>query len=102
MNRPLQHDEPRAALVSFPVDAVCKIGNVDEQRLVSIAEQMPVAFRYNGFAHAVMMASPRDLEDFAVGFSRSEGIAETSADLQEISILQRDDGIAIDEWPMKP
>jgi FdhD protein len=94
MNRPLQCDTdiPR---VSIPVNAACSTGGVEERRLVSIAEETPVAFRYNGFAHAVMMATPDDLEDFAIGFSRSEGIIEARSDIKDISVQQHDDGISL-------
>jgi formate dehydrogenase assembly factor FdhD len=70
MNQPIQHDT-QAAVVSVPPDATCKVGNIDELRLSCIAEGMPISFRYNGFSHAVMMATPDHLQHFAVGFSRS-------------------------------
>jgi len=63
---------------------------------VCVAEETPVALRYSGFAHAVMMATPEDLDDFAVGFSLSEGIIEISSPLPDISISAGNGGITID------
>jgi len=60
------------------------------------AEEVPVAFSYGGVAYAVMMATPADLEDFAVGFSVTEGIAATAADIGGIGIRESGDGFELD------
>jgi FdhD protein len=95
MNQPLQHNT-QVGLVSVPVNAICETGGIDQRRLVCVAEESPIAFRYNGFAHAVMMATPDDLEDFAIGFSLSEGAIEVCSNVREISISRCDDGMTID------
>lgn len=64
--------------------------------LASVAEETPVAFRYNGLSHAVMMATPNDLGDFALGFSRSENIIADISDVGDMAIRQATDGITID------
>ena len=64
-------------------------------RIDVLAEETPVALVYNGISHAVMMASPADLEDFAVGFSVSEGIADDKSDIGNIEPFVVDDGIEV-------
>lgn len=51
-----------------------------------LASEVPISLVYNGIAHAVMMASPLDIEDFALGFSLSEGILDDAADCYGIEV----------------
>ncbi|ABD90084.1 formate dehydrogenase accessory sulfurtransferase FdhD [Rhodopseudomonas palustris] len=60
-----------------------------------VAEEVPIGVLYSGIPHAVMMASPADLEDFAIGFSVTEGIIKAASDVREISVQQTCDGVEI-------
>ena len=61
-----------------------------------VAEEVPVAFSYNGIAHAVMLASPLDLEDFALGFTLGERIVRHARDVYDIEVEHTARGIAIE------
>jgi FdhD protein len=63
---------------------------------LEVAEETPLAIHYNGIAHAVMMATPLDLEDFAVGFSCAEGVISSVTEIKRIDAVQRDDGIGLE------
>jgi FdhD protein len=49
-----------------------------------------------------MMTTPRDLRDFAVGFSLSEGVISSSADIDSLDIVQLDDGVELRMWLSQP
>jgi FdhD protein len=63
--------------------------------LDAIAEEVPVAIAYNGFSHAVMMATPADLEVFALGFSLSEGILQGADELLDIGVISAAQGLIV-------
>jgi FdhD protein len=60
-----------------------------------VADEVPVALQFNGISHAVMLATPLDLEDFAHGFSLGEGIIDRPGDLHDIEVEQVDEGIVV-------
>jgi FdhD protein len=60
-----------------------------------LAVETPVAFEFNGIAHAVMLATPADLEDFALGFCLSEGILASSAELYGVDVCAGHGGITL-------
>jgi len=60
-----------------------------------LTEEVPVALEFNGISHAVMLATPADLEDFALGFGLSEGLFANAADLYDCELDVAPQGITV-------
>ncbi|MCQ1856278.1 formate dehydrogenase accessory sulfurtransferase FdhD, partial [Neorhizobium galegae] len=60
-----------------------------------VPEEVPIAFSYGGSTHAVMMGTPADLEDFAVGFSLTEGIIASMAEIESITVVAEGAGLDV-------
>jgi FdhD protein len=97
---PLPQGEGRRRDVSpcLTVPRIAWHGNVAEQATRTIPEETPIAFTYNRTTHAVMLATPADLEDFVIGFSLTEGIIRRPEEIEEINIVPTDQGIELRVW----
>lgn len=60
-----------------------------------LADEVPVAMIFNGISHAVMLATPADLEDFALGFSMTEGLLKDRSELRATEVVEVNDGVEV-------
>jgi FdhD protein len=92
-------DIPQAAIVSESTTGIYPVLKWHEGEIESlndcIAEEVPVALIYNGISHAVMLATPQDLSDFALGFSLSEGILSSPQELYGFEVVSQPNGIEL-------
>lgn len=92
-------DDRRESLIAVDVVPVATVGGhllrdgATTPMLDAVAEEVPVALAYNGVSHAVMMATPINIEDFALGFSLSEGILQHPDELLDIAMVSAPQGM---------
>jgi FdhD protein len=67
-----------------------------------VPEEAAIAFSYDGGTYAVMMATPQNLDDFALGFSLTEGVVSSAADIRQLDIVEHDAGIELRMWLVEP
>ena len=72
-----------------------RIGRPEVRTIERIApDETPIGISYNDRPHAVVMATPEDLEDLAIGFTLTESIAEIS-DIEDVTVEEREEGVAV-------
>ena len=69
--------------------------NQSHSNHLALAEEVPVALVFNGISHAVMMASPVHLEDFALGFALTEGLIDQASQLYGVEVIHQANGIEL-------
>jgi FdhD protein len=77
------------------VEALRLEGGSTAARMEAVAEEVPVVLVYNGLSHAVMMATPADLVDFAYGFSLTEGILAGADEIYDVETRAGGGGIEV-------
>ena len=87
------HDKAADCYQQFEVDKWCDGSSLRVEEKVAL--EIPVAFVYNGISHVVMMATPHNLKELALGFSLSEGIIDKADQLYSVEIEIKEQGIEL-------
>ncbi|WP_395689021.1 formate dehydrogenase accessory sulfurtransferase FdhD [Aestuariivirga sp.] len=85
-----------APSTSVPAGGILHTLAGDVETVWQVPEEVPLSLQFNSQAYAVMMGTPADFEDFAVGFALAEGIISQAADVTGLLVLPSEHGYAID------
>lgn len=93
---PVHPGDVEALRTSVPATGILHTLAGDEAISWAVPEEVPLALQFNSQNHAVMMGTPADFEDFAVGFAIAEGIIAKASDVTAVLVLPTEQGYAID------
>ncbi len=85
-----------AARTSVPARGTLHTLSGDTETVWQVPEEVPLAVQFNSQSYAVMMGTPADFEDFALGFAIAEGIVAEACDVSGVLVLPTEQGYAID------
>jgi FdhD protein len=85
-----------APKTSVPAHGILHTLGGDIEAVWQVPEEVPIAIQFNSQNHAVMMGTPYDFEDFAIGFALAEGIIAHAADVSGVLVLPSEQGYAAD------
>jgi FdhD protein len=93
----VDHQRDREPIARVPVDLrqAREPSPLETMQMDAVACETPVALVYNGVSHAVMLATPADLYDFALGFSLTEGIIASPEDVFDVEVKEGAQGIEV-------
>ena len=97
----LRRWKPRSNCVQKPVRTVTRQAWREaglQEGTRSIPEEAPLALTYNGGTYAVMMGTPQNLTDFAIGFSLNEGVVQAPDEIQSLDVVDLGEGIELRMW----
>lgn len=95
MSKQNRDTEPHDLPTGVVAYSVRRPPQIDQPMQDLLAEEVPVALVYNGISHVVMMASPKDLELFAMGFSLSEGIIDHPREIYGMDVTPACNGLEV-------
>lgn len=96
-NTPDQHDNVTQLRHEALVEATVTVweGGHSRSTLDVLANEVPIELSFQGVPHVVMLATPRDLRQLAIGFSVTEGLVKSPAEIKDVLVVAKSESIAV-------